>query len=143
MSNFVLALIVFALLFIWFCWLILRADRPSASAKSSIFLRMSLPVVKFPATRVPSRIPPKKLVDSIVKIRSSKPSFNSKSSPSQTSPGQTIPTEFERYLLRSCAGNRDTVEGLIQFEIKRSMGLSTRAEAAHAAYDRLLRDRTR
>jgi hypothetical protein len=112
MSNFTLS-------FIWFCWLILRADKSSNLSSA----RLPPSVVKFPATRVPSRITQKKPVETVAKP-----------SPVKPSQAQSIPSEFERYLRRSCAGNLDTVESLIQYEIKRSKGLFTRAEAAHAAY---------
>lgn len=49
----------------------------------------------------------------------------------------------ERRLIAACFGDSSKAVRLIDYEVKRSMGLSSRSDAALAALDRLERDRSR
>ena len=109
----ILWLVFFTLLFVWFCWLIFRSDKSSGSSS----YKLSRPVVKFPVLRIPSSSVSK---DNIVSFSSA-----------------------EKRLRGACLGDSVKAARLIDYEVKRSMGLSSRSDAALAALDRLERDRSR
>lgn len=50
--------------------------------------------------------------------------------------------QYEKRLRGACLGDVSRASSLIDFELKRSKGLSSRSEAAHSALDRLQYDRS-
>ena len=117
----------------WFAWLIWYLKPKKQGYK------MPKSVVKFPPLRIPSR---QKTTIQNKPIKRAKPratGFNE----AGFNDRQSSISDAEKKLRGACFGDFSKSSSLIDFELKKSMGLFSRSEAAKAALDRFYADRSR
>ncbi|MGB7650435.1 MAG: hypothetical protein WBL62_04450 [Gallionella sp.] len=121
----------------WLAWLIFYVS----PKKTKSLYKFPATVVKHPPLRIPSRkssiIQDKPIPTGRAKPGSSglnQDGFNQR---------QGSVCAAEKRLRGACLGDFTKSSALIDFELKKSMGLYTRSEAAQAALDRLFLDRSR
>ena len=122
----VLGFVAAVTIFVWFGWLIwYTTKKPTHQIE-----KLDASIVKFPSTRVPSRI---------IKSTYSKPdnSFSSSGFDNR----QASICQYEKALRGACFGDFAKATSLIDYELRRTKVTMTRSQAASAALERLRSDR--
>lgn len=111
-------------IFVWFGWLIWYSSKKSKHQT----LKLEASIVKFPSTRVPSRIK-----------KTPKPDNSFSSSGFENR--QASICQYEKALRGACFGDFAKATSLIEYELRRSKVSMTRSQAADSALQRLRSDR--
>lgn len=122
----VLGLLSAVTIFVWFGWLIWYSSKKSKHQTD----KLDPSIVKFPSTRVPSRIK---------KSPYFKPDNSFSSSGFENR--QAAICQHERALRGACFGDFAKATSLIEYELRRTKVSMTRSQAADSALQRLRSDR--